>query len=144
MRLRRKLIHKIRELFPQNVIVTHLPRMSKSMLLIDRSVMVSILLCRSKRKRGKLCWVMEPNDRERDYITLLCTMNATHDRVLDYYVLPKMMSAQMSAHRPLHRNDSWLREGIQLHRLSDFYSLVKRVWAKRSDHKTLLKYLQEL
>jgi DNA invertase Pin-like site-specific DNA recombinase len=139
MRLRRKLVHKIRELFPQNVIVTHLPRMSRSMLLIDRSVMTSILLCRSKRKRGRLYWVIEPNERERNYITLLCTMNPTHDRVLDYYVLP-----QMSAHTSLRRNDSWLREGIRLDRLSDFYSTVKRVWAQRSDHTTILKYLQEL
>lgn len=139
MRLRRKLVNTIGELFPENVIVTHLPGKSRSMLLIDRSFMVSILFCGSKRKRGKSCWAIQPDELERDYITLLCTINRTHDRVLDHYVLPRM-----SKHTLLRRNASWLDEGIRLRRLSDFYATVKRMWAERSDQRTLEKYLQEL
>jgi hypothetical protein len=83
--------------------------------------------------------VIEPDELERDYITLLCTMNRSHDRVLDYYVLPRM-----TAHTLLHRNDSWLRKGMRLSRLSDFYATVKRMWAERSKQKTLSQYVQEL
>jgi hypothetical protein len=139
MRLRRMLVMKIKELFPQNIVVTHLPRKSRSMLLIDHSFMVSILLCRSKRKRGKSCWVIEPDDLERDYITLLCTMNTSHDRILDSYVLPRM-----TGHTLLHRKVSWLREGKRLRSLSDFYSTVKKIWAKRSNQGSIWQYLQEL
>ena len=139
MRLRQKLVLRIKECFPRNIVVTHLPRKSRSMLLIDHSFMVSILFCRSKCKRGKSCWVIEPDELERDYITLLCTMNRSHDRVLDYYVLPRR-----TAHTLLHGNDSWLRKGMCLSRLSDFYATVKRMWAERSKQKTLSQYVQEL
>jgi hypothetical protein len=139
LRLRRKLVNSIKELFPQNVVVTHLPRKQRSMLLIDRSFMVSILLCRSKGKYGKSFWVIEPDQRERDYITLLGTMSVNHDRVLDYYVLPRM-----SSHSLVRRNSSWLRAGVRLRRLSDFYATVKKMWAERSRKDTLSKYLHEL
>jgi hypothetical protein len=106
---------------------------------VDRSFMVSILLCRSKSKHGKSGWVIEPFPVEREYITLLCTMNCKHDRVLDYYILPKM-----TAFKRVHRSDSWLRTAVRLHNLADFYTTVKGMWAQRSNHDTILKYLQEL
>ena len=137
--LRRKLVNTIKKLFPEHVTVTHLPRGSRSMLLIDHSFMVSILLCRSKCKRGRSCWVIEPAPVERDYITLLCTLNSSHDRVLDYFVLPKM-----TANTRVHRSDSWLQTGVRLQRLSDFYTIVKRLWAERGNQTTLSKYLEEL
>jgi hypothetical protein len=83
--------------------------------------------------------VIEADDLERDYITLLCTMNATHDRILDSYLLPRM-----SGHTLLHRKVSWLREGVRLRSLSDFYSKVKQIRAKRSSQGSILQYLQEL
>ena len=43
---------KIIELFPDNVVVTHLPKRTRSGLLIDRSFMVSILLCRTQQRGG--------------------------------------------------------------------------------------------
>jgi len=138
-RLRRKLVKAIKNLFPEHVIVTHLPKCSRSMLLIDRSFMVSILLCRSKRKRGRFRWVIEPPPTERDYITLACTMNSTHDRVLDYFVVPKM-----SASTKLRRGTSWLQAGVRLHRLSDFYNVAKRLWAQRCKQTNIAQYLEEL
>jgi len=139
MLLRRTLVKKIKEMFPQNIIVTHLPRCQRSMLLVDRSFMVSILLCRSKCKHGKHVWIMEPTERERNFITLLCTMNSSHDRVLDYYVVPRMAGQHM-----LHRKVSWLRQGVRLSRLSDFYAAVKKMYARRSSQGTISEYLQEL
>jgi hypothetical protein len=126
-------------MFPQNVIVTHLPGKHRSMLLVDRIIWVSIMLCRSKQKDGRFFWVIQPDERERDYVTVLCTMNSCHNRVLDFYVLPRM-----SRHALLRRDVSWLREGVRLGKLSDFYSTVKRLWAQRGKQNTLSRYLQEL
>jgi DNA invertase Pin-like site-specific DNA recombinase len=139
MRLRRKIVSRIKELFPDNVTITHLPRKSRSMFLIDQSFMVSLLLCRSKYKHGRLTWVIEPDELERPYITLLCRMNRTHDRVLDYYLVPKMDARWL-----LRPNDPWLRQGERLHSLSDFYSRVRKIWGTRSNQNTLSRYLQEL
>jgi hypothetical protein len=85
MRLRQKLATTIKELFHEHVTITHLPNRTRSILLIDNTFMVSILLCRTKRKRGRLCWEVDPNPAERDCATLLCTMNFTYDRVIDYF-----------------------------------------------------------
>lgn len=139
MRLRRSIVRRIKELFPDNVTITHLPRKSRSMFLIDHAIMVSLLLCRSKYKHGRLVWVIEPDESERPYITLLCRMNRTHDRVLDYYLVPKM-----DARRLLRPNDSWLHQGERLRSLSDFYSVVRKVWRERTSQNTLSKYVQEL
>ena len=92
-----------------------------------------------QRKRGRSCWVIEPAPAERDYITLLCTMNCSHDRVLDYFVFPKM-----TANTRVHRSDSWLQTGVRLQRLSDFYAIVKKLWAERRNHTNISKYLEEL
>ena len=128
MKLRQNLVNAVRELFPENVTVTHLPNRTRSMLLIDNSFMVSLLLCRTKHKHGKLCWAVDPNPAERDRVTLLCTMNSRHDRVIDYFVLPRMDS-----YKRTHMHDSWFRKAVKLHDLTEFYSAVKKLWAERSN-----------
>ena len=91
------------------------------MLLIDDSFMVSILLCRSKSKRGAPYWVLEPNPAERPFVTLLCTMNDRHDRVRDYFLLPCMNLLKRT-----YFSDSFLRTAVRLRNLKDFYSEVKK------------------
>jgi DNA invertase Pin-like site-specific DNA recombinase len=127
LHLRRTLVAKVKELFPNHVVVTHLPRRTRSMLLIDQSLMVSILLCRIKRRDGFLHWVVEPSPAERGYITLLCMMNHSHDRVLGQYLFPRM--DWLRSHR-LHKNDPCLGAAIKLNSLSEFYAAVKKLWGK--------------
>lgn len=124
--LRRTLVSAIHDLFPERVTVTHLPRRTRSLLLIDNSFMVSILLCRSKLKRGTPYWVLEPNPAESGYITLVCTMNDCHDRVLDYFLLPRM-----DQFRPAVFHDSFLRTAVRLHKLTDLYAEVMKLMAER-------------
>jgi len=81
--------------------------------------MVSVLLCRSKLKRGIPYWVLEPNSAERTYITLVCTMNEYHDRVLDYFLLPRM-----DGFKAICFHDSFLRTAERLHSVKDFYTKV--------------------
>lgn len=109
------------------------------MLLVDRSFMVSILLCPPQRKHGRWCSKVDPIEVERNCVTLLCTINRNHDRVLDYFVVPRM-----TGYTCVHRNDSWIRKGIRLHRLSAFDSTVKKIWRERPDKRNVLKYLRSL
>jgi DNA invertase Pin-like site-specific DNA recombinase len=127
LKLRRKLVNKITEMFPKHVTVTHLPRRTRSLLLVDNSVMVSILFCRKKSKHGILIWALEPNPAEREYITLICTMNNRHDRVIDYFLLPDTLPF-----RKTNFNDGRLQRARRLSALADFYSAVRTLWAERS------------
>jgi DNA invertase Pin-like site-specific DNA recombinase len=124
--LRRNVVSAIQEMFP-GVKAIHLPRRTRSVLLIDNSFMVSILLCRSKLKRGTPYWVLEPNPAESSYITLVCTMNERHDGVLDYFLLPRMDQFRRTCF-----HDSFLRTAVRLHKLTDFYTEVKKLNAERS------------
>lgn len=127
MKLRQNLVNAIRELFPQHVTVTHLPNRTRSILLIDNSFMVSVLLCRTKLKHGASCWAVDPNPAEKHFVTLLCTMNSKHDHVIEYFALPAMDEFKRTS---IH--DSWFRRAAKLPSLSDFYVTVKKLWAEGS------------
>ncbi len=127
MKLRQSLVSSLKELFPEHVAVTHLPNRSRSILWIDRSFMVSVLLCRTKHKHGKLCWAVDPNPAERNCVTLLCTMNSRHERVIDYFALPTM-----EGYKRTFMHDSWFRKAVKLRDLSGFYHTVTKLWAQRS------------
>jgi len=127
--LRRGLIEELRSLFPDNIEIIQRIKRARSILLIDTSFVVSILFCRLERKGGvSRYWRVDPFPAERDYITLLCTLNTRHDDVLDYYVFPKM--DMWKSHR-LRRNDPVLHSSVKLDRLSDFYAVAKRLWTER-------------
>jgi DNA invertase Pin-like site-specific DNA recombinase len=128
LQLRRKVVTTIRQLFPDKVAITHLPGKTRSMFLIDNTFMVSILLCRDRiSEAGRKGWSLEPRAAERHYITLVCAMNKTRDRVLHYFVLRSTDDFRSACF-----HDSFLRRAERLPRLADFYQKVKTLWARTS------------
>jgi DNA invertase Pin-like site-specific DNA recombinase len=127
MRLRRELVNRITTLFPQNVAVTHLPTKTRSLLRLDNDFNVSVLMCQTKQRiKGGLRWLVEPVRLEREYITLLCIASPERDRVLRFYVFPSMNLRSRRTHKS-HENDPWLRTGVRLKSLSEFYSAVTTI-----------------
>lgn len=124
-RVRQELIQKLKALFPEHVEIIHLPRGSRAMLCIDNKFIVAVLLCKHRGKSEKeLHWVVEPRVHERDYITLVGLYNRAHDGVVGYYLF---------SHLPVYyhlsfENDRWLRTGVALTKLSDFYPLTVNLW----------------
>lgn len=91
LNLRRKVVRDIIKLFPDNVVATHLPKKTRSMLLVDGNFMVALSLCRSEQRGGeRLHWLLKTTQSERNCVTLVCTMNSRHNRVLGHYVFPAM------------------------------------------------------
>ena len=127
LKLRRKIVSDIKELFAEHVTVTHLPRRTRSVLLIDRSFMVSVVLCGIKSKYGTEIWNLVSNTAERDLITLVCTMKRSHDGVISYFLLP-----DMHPFRKLRFHDGRLSHAMRLQSLADFYKAARRLWAERS------------
>ena len=132
MILRRKLVNQIRSLFPKNVTVSHLPNKTRSILRLDNDFNVSVLLCRTRpREAGGLHWVAEPTPAEREYITLVCMLSPERDRVLRFYIFPEMNQTDQKTRRFL-KNDPWLRSGIRLKDLSEFYKVVRTIHKAQS------------
>lgn len=125
--LREEIVKAIQATCPDNITISHLPRGQRSLLLVDSNFMVSVLLSRSKVKRGAPSWVVEPNAKERSFITLVCTMSAQHDDVLGYFLLPNM-----NWFRRTFIYDSFLYRAVRLHKLTEFYAQVKKLWAERT------------
>jgi DNA invertase Pin-like site-specific DNA recombinase len=132
--LRRSLFKEIKDMFPGHVAITHLPRRTRSILRIDDRYLVSILLVRQKRRQGgRLHWVVEPCSAEREHITLLCKMTGRHDRILESYLFPRM--DMFRSHRSF-ENDPWLKTGVKLNVLSDFYKIATRMSEARREQST--------
>ena len=134
-RFRRELIEELRVLFPEHIAVTQLGIRTRSMLLVDNTFLVSVLLCRTGSKKGvPRYWEVYPPPAERDYIALVCTMNQKHDGALDYYLFPKM--DMWKSHR-LRRNDPLEGSTVKLNRLADFYATVLRLRKERVEDSKL-------
>jgi DNA invertase Pin-like site-specific DNA recombinase len=130
--LRRELIETITTRFPNKVVISRISQRHRAALLIDGTFTVSILLCRPERRdrqNGKLCWAVEPHLGEQTNVTLLCTMNCTHDQVLDYYVFVGM--GMCRSHR-LYKNDPFLGAAVKIRDLSEFYVTVKGAWEQKT------------
>jgi DNA invertase Pin-like site-specific DNA recombinase len=128
MKLRRKVVNSIQGLFPDHIEVTQQPGKTRSVLLVDHHFMVSVVLSRAQRSRnGTLGWRLYLNNRERAYVTLVCAMNNTRDRVLRYFLLERTDNFKRACY-----GDSFLRTAIRLRRLSDFYPNVQRLWEQRT------------
>jgi hypothetical protein len=134
-RFRQELVQKLKALCPEHVEITHLPKKHRAMLRIDNSFMVAVLLCKQRRKNGgKLHWAVQLPAHERDYMTLIGLFNRAHDGVVGYHLF---------SHLPIHyhrsfENDPWLRTGIELKQLSDFYPLAEKLWAEMKKSKIRL------
>ena len=126
-RFRRELAAKIKALSPQHVEITHLPKKCHSILRIDDSFMVAVLLCKQKRRNnGELHWVVQPPAVERNYITLVGRLNRTHEDVVSFHLFSGLPHQY---HRSF-ENDPWLNTGVQLTTLSEFCSSVTKLWAE--------------
>ncbi len=91
MRLRRALVKRLSEMFPEHVRVTSLPHSRRSILEVDGSFMVAVLLCRSQQCEGEQrYWVVRPTPAERENITLFCKLSPGKNRITSYHLLPRV------------------------------------------------------
>jgi DNA invertase Pin-like site-specific DNA recombinase len=132
IRLRRKLVKQLSELFPEHVRVTCLPHSGRSsgrsIVEVDDSFMVSVLVCMSYQRPGERqhTWVVRrQNSAERDHITLLCKVSPDRRRIASYHVLPRVDVVGRTHRTHLYGDDPLLHRGIRLRHLSEFYAAVK-------------------
>ena len=126
--LRRSLEVELKTLFPDHVATALSWKGGRSVLRIDNAFLVSILFCRPDQTGKGRCWAMKSPERERDCITLVCLLNGRRDRVLQFYVAPRLgawATLRLYAHTP------FLRQMVKLVTISDFYGVVVKLWNER-------------
>jgi len=131
MRLRRKLVKQLGEMFPKHVSVTSLPHSSRSILEVDHSFMVAVLLCMSYQRTGEhRFWVVRPTSAEREHITLLCKIAPGTNRISSYHLLPRVCIPGRT--HLSYNDDPALHKGIRLRKLSGFYAAVTALRRKEA------------
>lgn len=129
LQLRRKLVKRLGEIFPEHVRVTSLPHSTRSILEIDHSFMVAVLLCFSYQlASGRRYWEIRPVLTELENITLLCKVSPCKDRIVSYHLLPRVDLPGKT--RKSFNNDPTLRTAVSLRNLYDFYAAVKMIRQK--------------
>lgn len=124
MRLRRKLVKRLCEIFPEHLRITSLPLALRSILEVDHEFLVGILVCISCQRPGEhRFWVVRPTRTEREHITLVCKANPARTRISSYHLLPNV-DIPGTTHLSYNNQDALLRSGITPQSLFEFYDAV--------------------
>jgi hypothetical protein len=90
-KLRAQVLSQIAELFPQRAQFFCLLGRQRLMVQLDKSLTISLLMCRSGRTRGGgLGWNIIPIPSEREYPALLCRFNKENTEVHSFYLFRKI------------------------------------------------------
>ena len=98
-------------------------------LLLDRSIVVSLLLCRSiSLDSGLQRWRVTPPFTETSNITLVGLLNASNSAVEKVILLPEICSKKSVQ---FHERHSWLAGGVPLGDFSNLCDLIRRLFADK-------------
>jgi len=122
LKIRAELLARIGAMFPENVTFVRRPGKTRSIIRLDNALDVSLIICPSYRTRnGSLRWILTPNPSERDYITLVCRLNAENNDFHSFYMVRNQDRLKACK---LQENDPWLAKGHRLE-LSQFCETAK-------------------
>jgi DNA invertase Pin-like site-specific DNA recombinase len=119
-KLRAQVLAQIAELFPQRAQFFCLLARQRVVVQLDKSLTISLLMCRSDRTRGGgLGWNIIPIPSEREYTTLLCRLNKGNTEVHSFYLFREIDKG--NKHSLVDERDPWWAKGkrIKLEQLGD-------------------------
>jgi hypothetical protein len=129
--LRYELYARLTELFPDRVRLIRLYSQPRALQIveIDRSVRVSVYLCRAAKntRAGVPGWLMRIRAQEKDLLALVCTMDASFSTLLSFHLFPPL-PAHFLTERMV-REDTWFPASQKLKDLDGFCDLANEIAA---------------
>jgi DNA invertase Pin-like site-specific DNA recombinase/DNA-binding winged helix-turn-helix (wHTH) protein len=126
-RLREGLYTKLKELFSDRVRFLCFPGQKLGPIVeIDGCSRLGVHLCRTVYKRsGELGWLLLLRQCHRHLPALVCTVDPSHSKLLDFYVLPPFGG---SGKQKIVRGDThWVRSGKKLENIGDLCTIANEV-----------------
>jgi len=112
LRLRAELIAHIGALSPGRVTLFRLPRHTRSLVRLDNSHCISLLICPSfPTQKGDIRWKLNPISLERGYIALLGRLNRENAGFHSFYMFKSMDKLKPCK---LKESNPWWTTGTQL------------------------------
>lgn len=123
--LRDELVVRIATMFPDDLSITRPGGKWRTRLRFRSGLMVSVLIGRPVRWKGKVRWRIEPARLECEFVTLLARLDAEHRSFLDFHILPTIDRRDRFF---VSLEDPWLNRGQPLgYDLSAFREVVTGV-----------------
>jgi len=111
-RLRAELLTQIAALFPERVTFFHLPRQMRSLVRLDNSHCISLLICPIfPTINGDICWKLNPIPLESGFVTLVCRLNRANTGFQSFDMfrnIDKLKPCKLKKHDP------WWTAGTRL------------------------------
>ncbi len=125
--LRQSLYVTLKALFPDRIRFLCFSRHKIAPIIeIDGCSRLGIHLCRTVYKQSReIGWLLPLRQCHRHLPALVCTVNSSHTKLLDFYVLPPF---EGSAKQKIVRGDTpWVRAGKKLENLEDLCSIANEI-----------------
>lgn len=108
-------------------------RFLRPVVLIDREISVSVLLCRSYRTdvQHAMRWSLVTRPRERGCITLICLSNEDNTGFFRFVLVPRI-DFKFRQYEIKGPDDPWLRSGLELNSIGELLPAVLRMHASRT------------
>jgi DNA invertase Pin-like site-specific DNA recombinase len=140
--LRQELYAQLKERFSGQITFINLHRRdSRRVVEIDGRFRVAIYLCRATVATaiGERGWLLRIRHPEKDLIALVCTMDESFSRLLDFYVFSPL-DARFLTDRVLRENQPWLSSARKLRTLDEFCTVAKEIASgiSHSEHFTIV------
>jgi DNA invertase Pin-like site-specific DNA recombinase/DNA-binding winged helix-turn-helix (wHTH) protein len=125
--LRKDLYLRLKQLFPDRLRFITLPgQQLRQIIEIDRRVRLAVYLCRSVRNHnGEIGWNLRLRSLDRRLPILICTVEQSFSRLLDFYVVPPPDESMYW--KTLRDGQPWLSSGTKLKRLEEFCSVANEL-----------------
>jgi DNA invertase Pin-like site-specific DNA recombinase/DNA-binding winged helix-turn-helix (wHTH) protein len=127
--LRNALYTRLKQLFCDRVRFISLPgQQFRQMVEIDGRLRVSIYLCRPIRNTsaGEPGWLLGVRSPERDLPALLCTVDQSVTKLLNFYLFPPIGDT-IPRYKVLRESTASLSAGRRLGKLDDFCDVAKEI-----------------
>ena len=132
--LRRDFYIQLKQLFSNRVRFIGLPRQQlRQIVEIDGRLRIAVYLCRTVNtiKAGELGWTLRLRPLDRHLPVLICTVDRSFSKLLDFYVLPPPENSLKW--KILREGQPWLSAGRKLDKLEDFCVVANEVASKSSN-----------
>jgi DNA invertase Pin-like site-specific DNA recombinase/DNA-binding winged helix-turn-helix (wHTH) protein len=133
--LRNDLYIRLKKLFSDHVRFINLPGQKfRQVVEIDGRLRVAVYLCRAAESTnaGEPGWLLRVRSLERDLPALICTMDQSFSKLLNFYVLSPL-GARFLKYKVLRENQPWLSAGRKLGKLDDFCDVAKEIASQPED-----------
>jgi len=136
--LREGLYAELKTMFPDRIRFLCFPCQKIGPIVeVDSCSRLGVHLCRTVFKRSReLGWLLPLRKCHKHLPALVCTVDPSHSRLLEFYVLPPFEGS--TRQKIVRRDTPWVRSGTKLVTLRDFCTIANEIATKSNTRRACI------